>query len=392
MRILQVISTFYPAMCFGGPQRGAYEISRALAERGHEVEVYTTNAYDALRNFRLKQMQRVYEGFRVTYFPNFLRFGKVYFSPGMIFALRKELPKFDIVHIHFGRQPHDVAIAHYARRYGVPYVLQAHGSPPKRFPTGLKFIYDELFTDILLGHSSQVIALSKSESQHYRLLGIPRDKISIIPNAIDVADYDDLPSRGRFKSRYGIDEDKRIMLFLGRINWIKGLDILMNAYARLVSRTDLDNILLVIAGPDDGYLETTKSLIRELGLENSVIMTGPVYDRRKLEAYVDSEFLVLPSIYEAFATTVLEAYACNKPVIASDVESMSNIVLHMKTGLLYKNQSSEDLAKAIAYMFSHREEAMIMGANAHNFLLNNFTIERISGVIEDLYKSLLKGR
>ena len=90
MRILQVISTFYPALSFGGPAKAAYEISKGLARRGHEVEVFTTNAYDQTRNFKPKLRRTDFEQFEVNYFNNSLRYGNLFVSYEIVAALRKK--------------------------------------------------------------------------------------------------------------------------------------------------------------------------------------------------------------------------------------------------------------------------------------------------------------
>lgn len=116
MRTLQVISTFYPALAFGGPVKVAYDISKELARRGHEVEVFTTNAYNQASNFKPKFKERKLAGFKVTYFDNLIRFNNIFVSSEMIAALRERVKEFDVIHLHFGRQAHDVAVSQRALR------------------------------------------------------------------------------------------------------------------------------------------------------------------------------------------------------------------------------------------------------------------------------------
>ncbi|GAJ22860.1 unnamed protein product, partial [marine sediment metagenome] len=114
----------------------------------------------------------------------------------------------------------------------------------------------------------------------------------------------------------GLGDDQRIILFLGRIHKIKGLDLLAKAFADLPK--PLDNIKLVIVGPDDGYLSSLKKLVTDLGINDKVLFTGPLYGQEKLKAYVDADVYVLPSFYEIFGITVLEALACGTPVIVTN--------------------------------------------------------------------------
>jgi len=104
------------------------------------------------------------------------------------------------------------------------------------------------------------------------------------------------------------------VLYLGRIRRIKGVDILVKAFANIIEK--LKDVRLVVVGPDDGYLGELVALINALKMEDNVLITCPLYGRDKLEAYVDAKVYVLPSRYETFPMSLLEAYACAKPWFA----------------------------------------------------------------------------
>jgi len=390
MRILQVISTFYPALAFGGPVKVVYETSKELARRGHEIEVYTTNAYNQARNFKPKCKEQNMNGFKVTYFNNLIRPGKLFLSPEMIVALRKKLKEFDVVHTHFGRQVYDVAVGYYAEKYGVPYVLQAHGSLPRIMAwRRLKWGYDVLFGYRLLRDASRVVALSRVEAQQYKAMGVPEEKIAIIPNGIDLSEYADLPPKGAFKKKFGINSDEKIVLYLGRIHKIKGIDILVRAFADVVEK--LDDVRLVVVGPDDGYLGELEALIKALRIEDKVLITGPLYGEDKLEAYVDADIYVLPSRYETFPMTLLEAYACGKPVIASNICGLKDLIIDGITGLLVEPGVVIQLAKSIHFLLDSQEKAEDMVLNGKKFVMENFTIEKAIAKLEKVYKEVEQG-
>ena len=165
MRILHVISTFPPAFAFGGPPKVALDVCRELAKRGHDVEVYTTNAYDQKSNFKPENRTVVIDGIKVTYFSNMLRLSNLYIAPKMITELRKSLKNFDVIHVHFGRQPYDVYIGLNANRFKVPYVIQAHGCLPKIGKRrGLKSIFDAFLGKSILRRASKVIAPNRMEA------------------------------------------------------------------------------------------------------------------------------------------------------------------------------------------------------------------------------------
>lgn len=368
----------------------AYETSKMLARRGHDVEVYATNALDQKKNFRIEGKEEMVDGFRVKYFSNVLRFDNVFIAPELIRALRTEVQKFDIVHLHFGRQLHDIAVGYFSRIHDIPYVLQAHGAIPRFVAKeGRKLAYDLFFGNNLLANASRIVAASRMESRRCEGFGVPSTNISIIPNGINMSEYSRLPQKGEFKRKYGINGDKKILLYLGRIHKIKGLDCLIKAFSMLVRQLNFDDVLLAVVGPDDGYLHDMELLIEKKGMRDYIILTGPLYDRNKLEVYVDSEVYILPSVYESFGITLLEAFACSKPVIASNIDSISEIVLDQKTGFLFDAGNALDLAKKMAQMIDSPEEAEIMGNAGRVFVKDRYSAERTTSLLEDLYNNIL---
>jgi glycosyltransferase involved in cell wall biosynthesis len=394
MRILQVTPYFPPAYAFGGPVKAAYQISRELIKRGHEVVVYTTDAKDFSSRLEIDSSNTI-KGMKVHRFRNLsltlVKKLKLFITPQLALFARKEVRKFDIIHLHEYRTFQNIVIHHYARKYNVPYVLQAHGSLP-RIGTWqrLKWIYDIFFGYRLLRDASKVIALTRIEAEQYKRMAVPEEKIVIIPNGIDLSECAELPPKGAFKKKFNIPEDKKIILYLGRIHKIKGIDSLVKAYAYLINEMNFKDAVLVIAGPDDGYLGEVKSLVYGLGIAGSVLFTGPLYGRDKLEAFVDSEIFVLPSRYETFPVTVLEVYACEKPVVASKVGGLKDLVIDGETGLLFDSENVEQLAKSVFNLLNDNYIAKEMGLKGKNFVRENFTIEKVVERLERVYEEVVQ--
>ena len=393
MKILQVVPVFSGP--FGGPVTAVRSISKELAKR-HEVVVYTTTALDPKHDFDPHEEE--VNGYRVVYFKRTFKvlchsgiFGALNLSYGMMQAVKQNLMEFDVVHVHSWQQFPDVLVHHFATKFGVPYVLQVHGSLPRIMAKQrLKWIYNVFFGYRLLRDASRVVALTQKEAQQCGKMGVPVEKIELIPNGIDLSKYGNPPPKNSFEKRFNINENKKIILYLGRIHKIKGIDVLVKAYAYAVKELGLDAVLLVIAGPDDGYLSELKRLLSSLKMTNDVLLLGPLYGRCKFEAYVNADLFVLPSLYETFPSVILEAYACSRPVIASDVESISDIVLHGKTGLLFRACDIKDLAEKINYMLLHPEESEQMGNEARKFVEEKFSIDKVVSSHEALYEKLLR--
>ncbi|RLE41357.1 glycosyl transferase, partial [Candidatus Woesearchaeota archaeon] len=348
MKILQIINAFYPPCNWGGAASVAYHISKTLAKRGHKVAVYTTNILSREKLFYLKENSVKISNVRVHYFHNtiFKPSLHFYYSPGIVNTVRREIKNYDIVHIHEYRSYISPVVGYYAKKFNIPFIIQAHGSLPRIGRKAIKHIYDIFLGQRLLKEATKVIALNKFEALQYAKFGVPKDRISIIPNGIDLTEYNNLPPKGSFRKTFSIPENKRLILYLGRIHWIKGIDLLVKA-CYLMKKHGYHNFVLVIAGPDDGYLHTIQQMVNQLGLRRSVIFTGPLYGKMKQAAYRDADVYVLPSRYDTFPMTILEAYACGVPVIASDIGGLKETVVNGRTGYLFSPYNVMDLANKI---------------------------------------------
>jgi glycosyltransferase involved in cell wall biosynthesis len=132
---------------------------------------------------------------------------------------------------------------------------------------------------------------------------------------LDFSEFATLPAKGIFRSRYLQLANKRMLLFLGRIDYKKGLDVLIPAFAK----ANLPDTTLVIAGPDrDGYEPTVRQMITDHHLQGRTLFTGMLHGQQRLEAYVDADLFALTSHQENFGITVIEAMACACPVLISD--------------------------------------------------------------------------
>jgi glycosyltransferase involved in cell wall biosynthesis len=391
MKILQICPIFstHPKEVGSGVTQVVYNISKELSKRGHDVEVYTSNALDMEKRIGNKSSSAIVDGIKVSFFPYKVQYYTFFLTPAITPAVKRHLKEFDIVHIHDQRAFQSIVVYHYAKLYRIPYVLQAHGSLcPTVGRKKLKRIYDSSLGYRLLRDASKVVALNLTEAQQYGSMGITEEKIRVIPNGIDLDQYSELPPHGSFKKKFNIPDNKRIVLYLGRIHRIKGIDFAVRAFAILAK--ELEDIRLVIVGPDDGYLEELKVLIKVLKIENEVSVIGPLYGRSKLEAYVDADVYVLPSRYEIFPLSILEAYACGKPVIASNISGLRDLVVDGKTGFLAEQGNVEQLARCMLTLVEDHGRAEEMGFSGKLFVKQKFPMENIVDSLEDLYTEIVR--
>jgi len=236
----------------------------------------------------------------------------------------------------------------------------------------------------VLKDASRVIAVTRTEAEQYKSMGVSEDKIEIIPLGIDLSVFDSLPERGEFRRKYGLGNDQRIILYLGRIHKIKGLDLLAKAFADLSQASN--NIKLVIVGPDNGYLPSLKKLITDLEISDKVLLTGPLYGQEKLKAYVDADVYVLPSYYEIFSVTVLEACACGTPVIVTDRCGLADVISG-QAGLVVP-YDKEQLSNTILHMLSDDKMRRDFSEKGKLLVRQKFNCDKMAEQVERVYNGI----
>jgi glycosyltransferase involved in cell wall biosynthesis len=379
MKILQVTPFFSPV--HGGSAEVPYQLSKELAKRGHEVAVYTSDY--KLGSEYINSIPEI----EVRSFKTWLSWTKFFITPGIVVQAKNAIKNFDIVHMHNYYTFQNVILHHYVKKHDIPYVLQAHGSVATYFQRGsLKKIFDAIWGYAILKDASRLIAVTPTEAEQYKNIGVSQDKIEIVPNGIDLSQFENLPQRGGFRRKYGLNDSRKIILYLGRIHKIKGLDVLASAFAGLSG--DFNEATLVIAGPDDGYLLALERLIRQLRIEEQVLFTGPLYGREKLQAYVDADVYVLPSSYEIFGITVLEACACGTPVIVTDRCGIAEIVADQLGFAVPYDR--EQLTNAISHMLTDDKLRRELGEKGKLLVREKFSWEKIAQQVESIYKDVLQ--
>jgi glycosyltransferase involved in cell wall biosynthesis len=373
MKILQVLPFFGPK--FGGSYVSLFNISKELSARGHNVTVITTDY-----NIDIKHKESLEKyGVKVIPFKCIINFGLFLISPSMNNWLENNISYFDIIHLQTSRSYQNNVIHKYATKFDIPYILQARGSlPVNTGKKSFKLIYDMVWGKKLFNDAKKLIALTQIELEQYKSFGINEEKIEIVANGIDLKEFDNLPKKGNFKNKFGIKENESLILYLGQIHKVKGIQLLINAFSELLKNEG--NVKLAIVGPNSGYLSELKKLVKSLNIENNVIFTGPIYGKYKLEPYVDADVYVLPSFSEGFPNTILEACACGTPVIATASCCMADFV--NKIGYTI-NHDENELKNAILNSL-HKNTKESQETNI-KLLMKDFTLDITAEKIENIY-------
>ena len=389
MRIAFVIPYFYPALQYGGTPRVAYEFARGLVRRGHEVSVLTT---DSAGEKRIKKDSASrnpgLEGIRISYYPNvsnYLAYRQRLFFPVQLFRnIHHDLSSAEVVHIHEFRSLLSVAAHSAAQRLNTPYVLSPHGGLQRLGKEKQKSLFDRLWGNQILQDASAVCAVSHLEMQDAKQFGIEEDRICLLPNPIDEDCFENLPEPGKFIERWNLG-GKRILLFLGRLHWIKGVDVLIDALKLLV---DIPGVHLVIAGPDDGAGQALRAQVAGKEISDKITFTGFLDDTEKLQALVDSELVVIPSRREGFPGTALEALAAAKPLVLSSMSGTVDWNAARPAITVFENGNVQDLALKLRTLLKSGPTRQDL-VNARNSVLRDFSTDALAARAEAVYESVL---
>ncbi|MFW9965435.1 MAG: glycosyltransferase [Candidatus Sifarchaeia archaeon] len=317
MRILQVVPV-YSSILGGGTYRVVKSIAKELSKK-HDVTIYTTAAKSQYYDYSNKPFEKKIDGYTVVYFPRNLVKSGLSISISMALELIRRYSDFDVVHVHSWRNFQDPLLLAINRLFNTKYLLQTHGSISRAKSKNIpKFVYDYSIGRKVLGHAKRLLALSKLEGYQYHSLGVPKEKISIIPNGIDLGEYKIWSNtKIRIRRKFGIAEQEKIVTFLGRLHETKGLGLLVDAFA--IATEEIENLRLVFVGPDDGFKNQLIKQISELKLQNHVTFTGFISMEEKLATLRESEVFVTPT-FNAFPISFLESCFCRCPILTTSNE------------------------------------------------------------------------
>ncbi|RLI46592.1 hypothetical protein DRO69_02725 [Candidatus Bathyarchaeota archaeon] len=387
MKILQVVDDFPPKITGDGLH--VYHISKELAKRGHDVTVFTMSTpYRATSpSNKIDYRHQVIDNVKVYYFQSLFRISYFSFSYYMCRALLER--NFDLIHVHryFSLQsPAVTAIAKFKRK---PIVFTPHSTTireKKDLPlTLLRKIFDATLGHCLLQWPALIIALTNENVKDFLKQGVKIDKIKMIPNGIDIEKFRNLPEPSKFKERFRVKG--KIVLFVGRLVKYKGVQYILHAAPKILN--EHPEAKFVIVGPDYGYGVQLYEMAKQLGLRKSVIFTGLISESELLEAYAAADVFAFPSIHEGFGLVLLEAMACEKPVVTWKTSAMQYIVENGKTGFLVNPFNVDDFANSICLLLSDDKLSKKIGKEARKIVEKKFQWKSTVDMLENVYKEVV---
>jgi len=366
MRILTFISSL--SLKSGGPSRSVPMLVKGLAQEGVNVTLMTIRSHDmnihAIEgtSAKLKILEEDYSiGELETYVIS---------------------EKFDLIQIQSVWDLNYHKLCKVARKYNIPYIITPRGMlepwslSQKRWKKKLAWC---LYQGKDIKKAACVFTTSKLEAEHVRALGV-NVPISVIPNGIETDGY---------VCRISNDMVKEQVLFLSRIHKKKGIELLIDAWANLIPGY-CGWQLIIVGDGDFDYIETLKTRINGLGLEDSVQIKGPVYGNAKVKLYQESTIFCLPSYSENFGMVIAEAMSCGVPVITTTNcpwemlnETDTGWCIDLKVEVLEKTLQ-EAMSLSPARLFE-------MGQKGRSLISENFNYRSVANKTKILYEWLLNG-
>ncbi len=349
MKVLQLTQRFPPAI--GGVENHVFNLASELTKKGVDVEVFTSDSardipFERLEddNLRFPFKVRRFHAFKIANLPHGL--GVV--APSMLFGSLSHHG--DLVHAHSYGYFTTYAGAFVRRVRKFPLVITTHSDAGR--PHLQKRLFDAITPLLTLRQAQRVIAITKSEAMYLRSLGVQSQRITIIPNGINLADFEG-------KSKRIPKRESANILYVGRVYpEQKGLETLIRSiYLISHSKRPIVNIV----GEDWGGSAGILNLANKLKVQDRVKLLGRLDSDGLVQAYNSADLFVMPSLFEPFGIVLLEAMASGLPIVASRVGGIPEVVEEGKTAMLVPPGNPEELRIAIEALLSNDRLRRAMG-------------------------------
>lgn len=373
-----------------------YDLARGLVQRGHHVSVFTSDALDVRETHkRISVTKETLEGIKITRFPRIGPLLHSKFLRVIVRGFKKEISErigdYDVVHLSEVRNYMNMTAADAACRTSVPYFISIFGNlaAQRSFrKRALIYLYDSLWTKKMFHKAGGLLVQNEHEKATCLKYGITSSRVKFSPLPVHFSNFKDLPPRGKFRKKFGISSEAKIVISLGRLHRDKGFQFLLKAFTSLRERQD---IILVIVGADESYGEALKKQAEDLKVKNRVIFPGALYNRDKLEAFVDADvFALTPLVYEETSLAALEACASGLPVIVSDRNSIPWLEDYGAGMEIAHDEKA--LSEALQLLLSDEKKRNEMGRRARAMIEEKFSVEKVVEELEGIFKESVDSR
>lgn len=364
----------------GGTAERTIQMSKALCALGHECSILTLdlglsenkkNEIKQIKNLKLYTLECL---------------GKRFYIPSPPFDIVEEcVKKADIVHLMTHWTLINAIVYYYIRKHKKNYVVCPAGALPifgrSRY---IKLIYNFIVGTRLIQNASAHIAVAKDEFSHFEKYGVSSEKIFWIPNGIDPSDLES-KTVNTFRKDFHLPESP-FLFFIGRLNPIKGPDLLVEAFCQ--AQKELTEYHLVLAGPDEGMLESLKKTVDKNNLSHKVHFIGHISGEAKSQALQTAALMIIPSRQEAMSIVVLEAGTCSLPVLVTDMCGLND--LQDIQAAIVVSPTVEGIKAGLVNALSSKENLFKLGDNLKRYVHSQFLWSTVIKKLEALYLSFIK--
>ncbi len=378
MRILNVCDLMNPAIGGGATER-SYQMSQYLVISGEDIDILTTK-WNLDRDY-LSKLNGVNCYFVNAFYCRYL------FPIGARKWLEQNISNYDVVHISKNWSLLANMAAAAAFKHNIPYVFSGMGFVAIHNRSKLlKQFYKKYLTIPLIHRASACIALTNEERVDLINAGVSPEKVHVIPNGIIPNDFlyqDD----AHFRRQYNLG-DRKIILFIGRMDPIKGVHLIIDAFES--KRGKLNDWVLVLVGTHSAYRKEMERKVVELNLQNSVAFLDPIFGKEKSEAYHAAEFIVVPSVKDAMTIIAPEAACCAKPVLITNTSDFGELT--QCGGAIEVDPTIDGLSDGLELLTSNNCDRAGMGRKGFEYVVNKFKWENVTVKFMDLFQAVSKVR
>lgn len=352
----------------GGMNTYILNLSRVLSETRNETYIFTRSHGDCCFN-----INTLGNGVKLIHIP----IGSIEDSKDDLFQLTDGFAteilnyininnlKLDIIHSHYwlsGKVSVEVSEA-----IDVPFVTTFHTlAKTKSRATSIvnEHIEREQTEQSIMDKSAGILVLSEIELTDIDFLyDVNRDKITVISPGLDTNMFSPVPKNEARK--YVNSKTENMILYVGRIDSIKGIDLLLDVIE--IIGNDCDITLYIVGG---GEIKSNELIeldqdIKNRNIGHRVVLTGSIPQQELKLYYSAADLFILPSYYESLGFVVLESMACATPVVAANVGGIPSLITHMETGILLDHRSSESFSEAIKYLLNNDDIRKNMGKQGY---------------------------
>jgi glycosyltransferase involved in cell wall biosynthesis len=367
-------------------------MAASLVRAGIQVDIVTTDDDGAGRMIRPGGgVASLSPHVTAYYHPRQTRFYT--FSWPLTRWLAQHIRDYDLVHIHALFTYPVAPAAYYAHRAGVPYVVRPLGTLNQWGMLNrhrmLKRASFRLIERRILAGAAAIQFTSAREQREARKLGID-DRSVVISLGMDLSEFETLPPSHRFSTTHPRVAGQNVVLYLSRLDPVKGLDVLLPAFQRVQQRLP-DTILVLAGNGEESFVQGLHTHAERLGIASRIIWTGFLSGDQKREAYAAATVYVLPSYSENFGVAAVEAIASGLPVILSEGVGIAADVEAAGAGLVVPS-SVDALAESMERCLTDAHLRRQLGTNARQLARAQFSTQSTGPQLVQLYEQILRHR